>query len=402
MDNQIPILCTPEQCTACSACANICTHHVIEMKEDAHGEHHPVINIDKCIGCGLCAKVCPEKEEGRVKRYGKPDVYYAWLHTAADRKESTSGGAGYAIACAVIRQGGHVWGAAYDCDMMVRYTEANTLEELRPIQKSKYVQSYVGDAFSCIKEELIKGDLVLFAGTSCHVKGLRAFLRKEYDNLITVDLVCHGVPGQGVFRKYKEWLEAKYQDRLTFFDFRPKEEDGQERVCRTKATFEKLGKVNIELKENGYFVGFQRNTFLRDACYQCTCKGEERYADITIADFWGLGKVEAFHNNLQRPYGISMVAFNSEKGKKLLFLLQKDMFMVKRTYREASFSNTQYYESSKPSSCRDEFWKEWNTRSWSELTDKYFTYTKKDLVLYGIKKFTPPICYLMLNHWRNG
>ena len=207
--------------------------------------------------------------------------------------------------------------------MMVRYIEANTIEELKPIQKSKYVQSYVGDSFTRIKEELKRGELVLFTGTSCHVKGLRAYLQKDYENLLTVDLVCHGVPGQGVFRKYKEWLEKKYDDRMIFFDFRPKEEDGQERVCCTKATFEKRGKVNIELKENGYFVGFQRNLFLREACFHCTCKGEQRYADITIADFWGLGKVKPFKENLQRPYGISMLAFNSDKSKILLPHLQK-------------------------------------------------------------------------------
>ena len=402
MDKKGPQLCLYNSCTACSACANICKHGAIGMSEDNHGEHHPVIDMDKCIGCGLCEKVCPEKESGRPERYGNPDVYYCWLQASENRKQSTSGGAGYAIACTVIRQGGHVWGAAYDENMMVRYIEANTIEELKPIQKSKYVQSYVGDSFTHIKEELKRGESVLFTGTSCHVKGLRAYLQKDYDNLLTVDLVCHGVPGQGVFRKYKEWLEKKYDDHMIFFDFRPKEEDGQERVCRTKATFEKRGKVNIELKENGYFVGFQRNLFLREACFRCTCKGEQRYADITIADFWGLGKVEPFKENLQRPYGISMLAFNSNKSKILLPHLQNDLLMEKRSYEEASISNTQYYISAKPSPLKENFWKEWKQFSWEELTDKYLTYTAKDLVLYVIKKHTPPICYLMLNHWRNG
>lgn len=401
MDKKIPKLCDDDKCTACSACYNICRHHAINMLEDNHGELHPVIDNEKCILCGLCEKVCPELDNNQPTKYGKPDVYYCWLKSTEDRKQSTSGGAGFAIANAIIKQGGHVWGAAYDENMEVCYIEADNIEDLRRIQKSKYVQSKVGDSFKVIKEELDRGEQVLFAGTSCHVKGLRSFLRKDYSNLLTVDLVCHGVPGHGVFRKYKEWLETRYNDKLVFFDFRPKEKDGQERVCRTKALFKNIGSKNIELKENGYFVGFQRNIFLRDNCYQCTCKGEERYADITIADFWGLGKIKPFNHNLQRPYGISMLALNSYKGKEFLKYIHDDFVIEKRSYKEASICNTQYYESSKPSTLKNKFWEEWDKLTWDELTEKYFKYKIKDNILYCIKKFVPPICYLMLNHWRN-
>lgn len=400
-NNKIPNLCESSLCSACSACANICKHNAIKMIENNHGELHPDIDMNKCVSCGLCEKVCPEIKNNEPTRFGKPDIYYCWLKSSEDRRQSTSGGAGFAIAKAIIDKGGHVWGAAYDENMEVCYIEANSINDLRRIQKSKYVQSKVGTCFKDIKNELEKGEQVLFTGTSCHVKGLRSFLRKEYSNLLTVDLVCHGVPGNGVFRKYKEWLEKQYNDKMIFFDFRPKEKNGQERTCRTKAHFKNIGVKNIELSENGFFIGFQRNIFLRENCYNCTCKGEERFSDITIADFWGLGKVKPFKQNRQRAYGISMLALNSDKGKDFLKNIRNEFIIEKRSYKEASYSNSQYYKSSTPSPLKDQFWNDWNTYNWDKLNIKYFHYNRKDLILYYIKKYTPPVFYLMLNHWRN-
>lgn len=402
MNKSLPILCKSEHCTACFACVNVCRHDAVKMVENNHGELYPIIDKDSCVRCGLCEKVCPELYENEPCKYNEPDVYCCWLKSSENRKQSTSGGVGYAIACAIIKMGGHVWGAAYDEDMIVRYTEANTIEDLRAIQKSKYVQSMVGDCYSRIERDLKRGEKVLFTGTPCHVKGLRSYLRKDYSNLLTVDLVCHGVPGHGVFRKYKEWLERKYNDKMFFFDFRPKENDGQERTYRTKAYFKNIGVKSIECFKNGYFVGFQRNLFLRDACYQCTCKGKLRYSDITIADFWGIGKVIPFKKNKQRAYGISMLALNSEKGKEFLSYIQEELFIEKRSYYEASYINNQYYESSKPSILRESFWRDWGVYDWEQLNRKYFRYNLKDKILFYIKKFLPPICYLMLNYWKHG
>lgn len=400
--NKLPNLCGKEKCTACAACHNACAKGAIMMKEDEHGELFPVVDATLCIGCGKCEKVCPELNEERVTRNAQPEVYCCWLKDSELRKKSTSGGAAYAISSAIIALGGHVWGAAYDDDMYVRYVEANTLDEMAVIQKSKYVQSAVGGVFRKIKAELDGGDYVLFCGTGCHVKGLLSFLGKDYPRLFTMDLVCHGVPGQGVFQKYRRHVEEKLHDKMTGYIPRPKRADGNELSYYSLATFRSGKEVKLERLDNSYFVGFQRNLFLRSACHDCQANGEKRYSDFTVADFWGLGKVEPFDDYKQRTLGISMLALNSDKAKKLFDRFSDSMVFQKRSYREASFSNTQYYRSAKASPRREEFRKDFRDMSWDELALKYMTYSKKDYVLYGIKKFMPPICYYMLNYWRNG
>lgn len=404
-NTKLPSLCAKEKCTACSACYNICPKGAITMVENHCGERYPSIDPIKCIGCGLCEKTCPELDQniGKVKRNHKPDVYCCWLKDSVLRKSSTSGGAAYAISSCIIKKGGHVWGAAYDESLTVKYIEANTLEELSLIQKSKYVQSDVGKAFRSIKEELDKGEIVLFSGTGCHVKGLRHFLKKDYENLYTIDLVCHGVPGQGVFRRYKEWVESMYGDKMISFIPRPKRDsDGQELCYYSLAIFDKIGKVKLEKKMNSYFIGFQHNLFLRSACYNCQSNGEERYSDFTVADFWGLGKVAPFKPYTERTLGISMLALNSDKAACLFDEFKDTVVYEKRSYKEASFSNVQYYKSAVPSPSRTEFWKDYQNMEWEELALKYMILSPKEHLLYAIKKYTPPICYYMLNFWRNG
>lgn len=397
-----PVLCGKNVCTACSACYSVCHRKAIKMVEDEYGELYPQVDNNLCVGCGVCERVCPELNETKVNRNGKPKIYACWMKDGKRRAQSTSGGAAFVISAHVISKGGHVWGAAYGENMSLCYTEANTIRELEAIQKSKYLQCYVGDAFAKIKNELDNGELVLFVGMGCHVKGLRSFLKKDYDNLLTADLVCHGVPGQGVFRRYKEWLETKYKDTMVGYIPRPKRCDGHEAGYYSLAQFATRGEVKLERGDNSYFVGFQHNLFLRGTCYHCHANGEERYSDFTLADFWGLGKVAPFGQYKQRTLGISMLALNSGKAMDLFDEFKDDMVYEERSYKEASFSNTQYYKSAIPSPIRDEFRKDWLLMTWDELALKYMAFSTKEYILYGIKKFTPPICYYMLNYWRNG
>ncbi len=398
-----PKLCSKDKCTACAACYNVCPHKAIDMQEDKFGELFPVVDVNLCVECGLCERICPELGGRGLYRHEPSKIYYAWLKDASCRKQSTSGGVAYAISKAIIRKGGHVWGAAYDQDMELRYVEANALPELKGIQKSKYVQSAVGDAFAVIKKELQAGDLVLFTGTGCHVKGLRSFLGRDYGNLLTLDLVCHGVPGAGVFRKYRKWVESRYGDKMTCYIPRPKRAgDGQELGYYALAKFKHRDDIKLEKRDNSFFVGFQHNLFLRSACFDCQANGKERYSDFTVADFWGLGKLEQFKPYKERTRGISMLALNSERARVFFEEFSSELVYEERTYAEASLTNTQYYRSACPSSRRETFRHDFAEKSWDELADSYMKYTTKEYILYYIKKFTPPICYYMLNYWRNG
>ena len=388
--NASPQLCAYEECTACTACFNICPQQAIAMTEGTLGELHPLIDMDKCIRCHLCEKVCPELESNSLSRNDSPEVYYCWLKDSLHRRESTSGGAAFAISQAIIHKGGHVWGAAYDENLIVRYTEANTIEELAPLQKSKYIQSCVGSSFKEIKKELDQGDYVLFTGTSCHVKGLRSFLHKDYDNLFTIDLICHGVPGHGVFQKYKRWIEKKYNDRMVNYVPRYKNKSGIEVSYYAMVTFENKGEQKMVMKDNAYLTGFENSLFLRDSCHHCTSNGKNRYSDFTIGDFWGLGKLASFTQNTEKPRGISMLALNTIKAKKLMESMQDSIIFEKRSYAEASLTNTPYYKSAIPSKDREEFKKEWMQLSWGQIADKYCRYSGKEMLFYVVKRLIPP------------
>lgn len=389
MDNKLPQLCSADKCTACTACMNSCAQDAITMQENERGELHPMVDASKCIGCGLCEKVCPELSS-KLERNPLPTVYCCWLKDDADRMQSTSGGVAYAISCAVIEQGGHVWGAAYTDDMQPVYVEANTIDELRPIQKSKYVQCALRDCFKRIREELKAGDLVLFAGTSCHCKGLLSFLRKKYDNLLTLDLVCHGTPGQGVFRKYKEYLENRYHDQLDFFTFRPKRmSDGVEVGYYTLAHFKQKGSVRIQKNENSFLTGFYRGIFMRECCHDCQAKGLQRYTDFTVADFWGLGKEKPFTQWEQRALGISMLALNTKEAAGFFDSFKDKMEYEIRSISEASSSNHPYYKSAKKNPQTASFWKDWQKMSWDELSLKYFHLSKKEELMGCIKRMIP-------------
>ncbi len=371
------------------------------MAENERGELHPVINSDLCIGCGLCEKKCPELNNDKLIRNPLPDVYCCWLKDSNARKNSTSGGVGYAIACAIIEKGGHVWGAAYSKNLEPQYIEANTLDELSPIQKTKYVQCALNDSFKRIKSELDSGELVLFTGTGCHVKGLKSYLGRPYENLITVDLVCHGVPGQGIFRKYIEFLETRYNDKILSFDFRPKRvSDGQEMAYCSIANFKKIGTTKIEQFENSYFWGFQHNLFLRECCHNCQSNGRERYADITIADFWGLGKLKPFKKWEERTLGISMISLNSEKGKRLFNTLSDKLEYEQRSIEEACCRNESYIQSSPKSPRSNHFFEDYKELTWEQLSIKYFTPSLRERVVFYLHKYTPPIVSHMLKHWR--
>ena len=196
------------QCSGCSACYSMCPKEAIAMQEDTEGFVYPFVDNSKCINCELCVKVCPIKKENK-KVVSNIHAIACKNKEEKIREESTSGGVFTALSELVINQGGVVFGAIYDENLNVKHSYVENIDECNKFRGSKYVQSSIGDAFKKVKEFLVQGRLVMFSGTPCQVAGLYSYLGKEYDNLILIDLVCHGAPSPKVFRKYIKSLENK-------------------------------------------------------------------------------------------------------------------------------------------------------------------------------------------------
>ena len=188
------------------------------MSQDDEGFLYPVIAKEQCINCGLCEKVCPV--DNPLYKNDTCTVYAAYVKDEHQRMQSTSGGVFYAVAKWIIEQNGIVYGAAFDTNFKLRHIGVDSLSDLQQLRGSKYLQSNLGNVFSEIREHLKKGRWVYFVGVGCQVAGLHSFLRKEYDTLITSDLVCHGVPSQLMFDWHLDYLRQKEKGEITSYSFR--------------------------------------------------------------------------------------------------------------------------------------------------------------------------------------
>ncbi len=324
-------------CTGCAACANICPVDAISMEENDEGFRFPVINPEKCIHCKKCINTCPAVTT-LLDNNQLPPVYAA---SSIDRinKESTSGGAFTAAAEAIIAQGGYVCGAVMDYDpLSVHHIVTNTMEGLSRIKTSKYVQSDINLVYREIKELLEAGKTVLFSGTPCQVGGIRAYLGKPYDNLYLMDLFCHDAPSQKILRTYIRELSQRPEIRKggeppkpTQIIFRDKERYGWRSSNHIRVKFDNGAEYIGHFKEpNKPVDNFEKIYYTRLAprksCAECIFCALPRQGDISIGDFWGIGKIDPSMDN---PKGTSILLINNTQGKKLLDLMRPNLAKVK-------------------------------------------------------------------------
>lgn len=309
-------ICPHEKCTGCTACASACPKHAISMQRDEWGFLYPRVNEEACINCGLCQKVCPARNTpARRNRLEEEQFRAAWHRDAAVRAASSSGGAFSALAALVLGRGGYVCGAAFNEDYhAVSHIIIHREEELPKLRASKYLQSDMGQCYTAVQKLLKDGAEVLFTGTPCQVAGLHLFLRKEYENLTTADIVCHGVPSPKVYDDYATWLETAQGGKLTHYTFRDKRWSWTRFNMRADfsngSTY--FGKWETDL----FYRGFLQDLYLRDCCYTCPFSSPERYSDITLSDFWGVFKEPRPEWSDEK--GVSMCMSHTEKGEKLL------------------------------------------------------------------------------------
>ena len=357
-------------CCGCSTCVNICPKRCIDFVEDEEGFLYPRVNLKICNNCKLCEKVCPVIVSRNISKKASPIVFAAKHRDMEILRKSSSGGMFHVFASWVIDQGGIVYGARYDEDFRIIHSGAKTKDEFLKFCGSKYVQSDLGNTFVEIKKQLVNGQMVLFTGMPCQVAGLKLFLRKEYKNLYTVDLICHGVASPKVFADYILHVQQKKQ--LSGINMRWK--GNWERSVMKLYYTDGSNKVDMTWR-----VLYGKALVKRPACDQCEFTHFNRMGDVSIADYWGIQKV---HPEFYDPRGVSLLLVNSSKGEILLegirnkvdlLLSDKDKCLQPRLSCP-----------SKRSPYRDQFWKDYSVMDFQSLVKKYYSHT--DRVIFFCKK----------------
>lgn len=283
-------------CCGCSACTNICPENCIIMTENSEGFRYPVIHREKCVDCGLCEKVCPVLHQSHSEDLC--EAYGAITNDIDILLRSSSGGIFTELSTSVLNNGGCVFGAAFTKDFhSVKHVMIENVEGLSELRGSKYVQSDIGKSCQKARAQLEKGRQVLFSGTPCQIAGLRNYLGKEYDNLLLVDIICHGTPSPALWTKYLTAVETQLGGKASYVSFRHKEHGW--RRLGMELPFETGKRYFKELGEDPFLKIFMKNYCLRESCYDCRVKETGSAADITIGDFWG---VEHVARNLIVPW----------------------------------------------------------------------------------------------------
>lgn len=339
-------------CSGCGACVQVCGVNAIRFKEDGEGFIYPEIDKDKCVNCGRCVSACPF-EKG-TQPAAEQKFYAAKSKEKNIIKDSSSGGAFYEIAKAFCDEGYAVFGAEMSPELKVRHVCVDDFSQIKKLQKSKYVQSDTGDTFKEAKQLLNEGKKVLFSGTPCQISGFRNFLGRDYDNLVTLDIVCHGVPSQKLFDEYISELSDELGERIVSFTFRNKK-NFDKSYCNQKTVLIKTESGREIVKavlQCEYLAAFHDAMFYRPSCAECPFANTDRPGDITLADFWG---AEKFHREFDDGKGVSLVIVNSEKGRKLFE--KADLEYIESDKEKAISQNAQLRRPVKPHENRDKFFK---------------------------------------------
>lgn len=313
-----------KECSGCYACFNACPVQAISMQTDAEGFWYPVVDGEKCVHCGRCRKVCQIFNEKKAENTIPTEAFACINQDTEERLASSSGGLFILLAQYVLNQGGVVFGAAFDEHMELRHTYATDQAGCEAFMGSKYLQSRIGSAYAEAKRFLTQGRWVLFTGTPCQIHGLKLFLGREYEKLIAVDLACHGVPSPAVFKKYLSDLEKELGSPVIDFRFRSKKTGWNN--FASEVHFES-GDDSVKPHNDCPFVcGFLANLYLRPSCYHCKNKGDNRYADLTLGDYWG---IESAYPELADDQGTSILFVRTEKGKGAVQAISSNLRSVK-------------------------------------------------------------------------
>ena len=348
-------------CTGCSACKWACPVGAISMERNEKGFSYPKIDSEKCIQCKKCVAVCPVNA---TKSNEKATVAYAWKCQDEEKlMESQSGGAFTVLAEKVLDEGGIVYGAAMDENGKVVYIGVDSKEDLYKLKGSKYVQADLKDSYVQVGEQL-KTRKVLFCGTPCYVAGLKNYLgNTETTNLLTCDLICHGVPSPKVYEKHIDYVSERCGKRITDFNFRNKRNNGWHMHVETYTN-----DVGELVTENAYTNIFYTDACLRESCYNCQYCNLERVADFTIGDFWG---VEKTFPDMDDNKGVSLVFVNSEKGRCIFNdIMKENELEIRETSLEKCMQRNLHHPTPR-AEITEEFWEDYFKHDYNKIVRKY-------------------------------
>lgn len=358
-------LSNKSDCCGCTACISACQHNAVTMKKDEEGFLYPHFNQTKCINCGLCKKVCPIIQYKSTPKAGNPGIYATINRNPQQYMQSSSGGIFILLCEYILSKNGIVCGAIYDKEFNVKHSFAKTLEECRAFQGSKYVQSDIRGIYPQIKSLLKSGTFVLFSGTPCQVAGLKLYLHKDYENLYTADLICHGVPSPRIFQDYLKFIKGKKD--IAAINMKSKS-DHKGTAIRIDFTNGKY--IRQTLKTDLWNKLYFGHLIIRPSCHDCPFTHFNRIGDITIGDAWGIHK---YYPNFHPNQMVSLTLINSPKGQLLFNNIQNNLDFICINKEESRQPQLEY--PTKVSPKRDSFWKDYSQKGWTYIAIKYLNYT---------------------------
>lgn len=382
-------------CCGCNACGDVCAKHAITFKTDNEGFWYPEVNKDLCADCGLCEKVCPQihAEELKKNDYVEPKCVAAIHKNLEIRFDSTSGGMFTAFAEKMLKEGGYVGGAVYTEDWGVKWFITNDPKDLPALRSSKYLQSNSEGMYKRIKELLIAGEKVLICGLPCQVAAIKAFLGKEYDNLVLVDLICRYINSPLAYRKYIDQLEKEYGSKVVYIKAKNKELGW--RKLTHKCVFENNSTYYGTI-DNDIFMkaSMKLNCLSRPSCYECKFKDFPRYGDITIGDYW----IDQSKSPLDDNTGTSIVLLNSKKGETYFTELRKKLKSEDVSFESVAKGNPALYKSlPQPSVSRDVFFKRIKNEDFRFVVDDMASKVQNETKLHTFLRRTKNLLMVLRN-----
>lgn len=375
-----------ENCCGCMSCVNSCPTGALFAGKDEYGFTIPKLNKEKCINCGKCLISCPYHSEVSNKY---PIRTYAVVNRKGNVIEkSSSGGVFSALAKKVIEENGYVIGATMDNNFQVKHICIDNMDDLYKLQKSKYIQSNTNDIYKIVKEKLSLGKKIIFSGTPCQIAGLKAFLNnKDWDNLICIDIVCHGVPSQDLFDDYINCLSNKI-GKIDEYEFRTKKKakNGMNWYFSYKING-KNKKIIKNWPEDSYNYLYMKKLIYRDSCYACKFAKKKRTSDITLCDYWGW---DNYHDkDFDKLTSLSGCIINSSKGQKLFDLAKEELKYVESNYDDLSRHNKSLNEQDKMNEERNIVLNLWKSKGYTYIDNEFKKKMKKQIVKYRFMRLIP-------------